>query len=148
MSVSISKILPKKEYVIIPITILNPETMEYEMESITVFSPTVERVEAFNNQLVKGLKNEEILILLIEHFTDIAIDMDKEAMGNFQEYFSEIFDTLTLELYRILTVVIKHGLQAKNMIADMDDSYFDELEKTGIENFQELKKIKETIKKG
>lgn len=145
MSLKLSQVIPQKEHVVIPVTLINPETMEYVFESITVFSPTVERVESFNSELKENMSNEEILLLLVDCFTDIVIDVDQKSFDNFKMYFSEVFDALSIELYRILSIVVKHGLRARAIATDMNSSYFEGLELLGIQESDDLKKIKKDL---
>lgn len=145
MSIALSSIIPKDIFTTIPVIMeINGETI---VDKITILSPTIERMEDFA-ELSKGSdSNEHILFCLIKTFTDINVDIENsDALKNSLNYFGEIFDALQYEMYRILTVIIKQGFKTREMIASMDDEFFDKLKDSGIKEIDDLISLKKSIK--
>lgn len=148
MSIRLSSIAPQEVQTLIPVSLQDPNTGEMIMDNIIVYSPTLERMEAFGEEVREDMQNEEILFILIKYFTDIVTDeKDIELLGNFKNYFSEVFDALAIELYRILTIVIKQGIRTREIIADMDEDFLDKLSETGIKEFETIKEFQNAMKK-
>lgn len=148
MAVKLSSIIPKEIHTQIPVIIQDPESGEHIIDSITVYSPTLERIEAFHEMSKLSTDDSSILLSLIQNFTDMEVEeSDVKNIMEATGYFGEVFDNLQFELYRILTTIIKQGFKTRELIYDMDEEYLQKLEEEGFEQVGVFKEIRNMSKK-
>lgn len=144
----LSQIVPKDVYTVIPFMFYDETTGDMIQDKITILSPNIDRMSEFSERIGDSSKNEEILLALITTFTDLEIDIDGlKALSEAQKYFGEIFDALQVELYHILTIVVKQGFKTQKLVSEMDDEYFENLKDSGIKEIDDLIKLREMMKK-
>lgn len=142
--VKISQIIPSEIRTTIPFY-FREDGFEV-WDNILVYSPTLERIDYFHKRL-QQVKNEDIdiLILLIECFTDVENDLDIKKIEDFAIYFSGTWDALQAEMYQIYSEVIKQGLQAREKITSINTQTLDVLKQIAPEDYEKIKKAQQII---